>query len=150
MASKRRKLISLCDAIKLYGSDNVVFARPRYVPEGACEWCGSPIKNKRRSSCCSQPCSYEFTCATSPVMYRNTKSAGGYRNHIFRRDDYTCQICGTPHRAVNEYGIELPTTDNELDLHHKIPVSEGGSDAPDNLVTVCRKCHKEIHKKVVK
>ena len=65
---------------------------------------------------------------------------------MFRRDDYTCQRCGEVHRLINENGIPLPTTDGELDLHHKKPVSQGGTDDPDNLVTWCRKCHKEWHK----
>ena len=79
-------------------------------------------------------------------MYANTGSAGGYRNHIFRRDDYTCQKCGTPHRVINENGIPLPTTDGELDLHHIKPVSQGGQDNPENLITWCRDCHKEWHR----
>lgn len=79
-------------------------------------------------------------------MYDNRGSAGGYRNHIFRRDNYTCRCCGTPHYLTNEYDIPLPTTDGQLDLHHIIPVSEGGTDAPENLMTVCRDCHKKIHK----
>lgn len=144
--TKRKPLIGLCEATKLYGADNVTFIRPRYVPEGSCEWCGSPIENKRRKSCCCEECTRQFLWATSSVMYANSGSAGGYRNHMFRRDNYTCQKCGEFHAEINKYGIPLPTTDGELDLHHKIPVSQGGTDAPDNLVTWCRKCHKEWHK----
>lgn len=143
---ERRKLISLSTAQQLYGVEKTTFVRPRYVPEGSCEWCGIPIENKRRKSCCCEECSLKFRIETSSVMYANTGSAGGYRNHIFRRDDYTCQKCGTPHRAINENGIPLPTTDGELDLHHIKPVSQGGQDNPENLTTWCRDCHKEWHK----
>lgn len=143
---RRPALISLYKATELYGVDKTTFKRPRYVPEGACEWCGSPLPNKRRKSCCCDECTFEFAKATTPIMYANTGSAGGYRNHMFRRDDYTCQKCGEVHRLINENGIPLPTTDGELDLHHKKPVSQGGTDDPDNLVTWCRKCHKEWHK----
>lgn len=142
----RRKLIPLSTAQQLYGIDMTTFFRPRYVPDGVCEWCGSEITNKRRKSCCSEECTMRFKIATSSVMYANTGSASGYRNHIFRRDDYTCQKCGTPHRLINENGIPLPTTDGELDLHHKKPVSQGGDDNPDNLITWCRNCHKEWHR----
>ena len=142
----RKPLISLYKAQELYGVDNTTFKRPRYVLEGACEWCGNPLPNKRRKSCCCDECTFEFAKATTPIMYANTGSAGGYRNHMFRRDDYTCQKCGEVHRVVNENGIPLPTTDGELDLHHKIPVSKGGTDSPDNLITLCRTCHKEWHK----
>lgn len=142
----RRALMPLHKAQELYGIDKTTFIRPRYVPEGACEWCGSPLPNKRRKSCCSEECNRKFLNATCAVMYANTGSAGGYRNHIFRRDNYTCQKCGTFHAAVNVNGIPLPTTDGELDLHHKEPVSRGGTDNPDNLVTWCRYCHKEWHR----
>lgn len=144
----RKALISLSKAQELYGVDNTTFIRPRYVPDGYCEWCGSKIQNKRRTSCCSTICSDEFLKHTSSIMHANTGSAGGYRNHIFRRDDYTCQKCGDFHALVNENDIPLPTTDGELDLHHKIPVSEGGTDAPDNLVTWCRRCHIFHHQAV--
>ena len=141
----RDKLITLNEAQKKWGKESTTFPRPRYVLRGSCEWCGGIIKNKRRKSCCCAECDKKFKIAVSSVMYVNTGSASGYRNHIFRRDDYTCQICKAPHRKVNEYGIDLPTTDGKLDLHHIIPVSEGGTDAPDNLTTLCRDCHKNIH-----
>lgn len=143
----RPSLINLSTAQKRYGTQNTTFPRPRYVPEGICEWCGRPIENRRRKSCCSEACTEQFLRATSPVMYVNTGSAGGYRNHMFRRDDYTCQMCHTEHRLINEHGIPLPTTDGQLDLHHIIPVSEGGTDAPDNLMTLCRDCHRKLHQK---
>ncbi len=141
----RRKLITLGEAQQRYGVEATTFFRPRYVPEGVCEWCGSPIGDKRRTSCCCKECSTKFSIATSSVMCANVGSAGGYRNHIFRRDDYTCQVCGTPHRMFSEYDIPLPTTDGELDIHHVIRVADGGTDAPDNLLTVCRECHRKIH-----
>lgn len=143
----RKSLISLHKAQELYGTDKTTFIRPRYVPEGSCEWCGKPLPNKRRKSCCSEECNRKFLNRTCAVMYANTGSAGGYRNHIFRRDNYTCQRCGTFHAYINENGIPLPTTDGKLDLHHIKPVSQGGSDAPDNLVTWCRDCHREWHRK---
>lgn len=145
----RKPLIPLHKAQELYGYEKTTFRRPRYVPEGVCEWCASPLPNKRRKSCCCAECNGKFLNATSSVMYANTGSAGGYRNHILRRDDYTCQMCGTPHRMINENGIPLPTTDGQLDIHHKIRVVDGGTDAPDNLITLCRECHKRIHRKEV-
>lgn len=141
----RRKLITLSEAQKLYGVENTTFKRPRYVPCNACEWCGNIITNKRRTSCCSPECDKLFKEYTSGVMYVNTGSATGYRNHIFRRDDYTCQNCGTSHKLINVNGIPLPTTDGELDLHHLKPVSQGGDDNPLNLITWCRDCHKKWH-----
>lgn len=35
--------------------------------------------------------------------------------------------------------------DTKLDVHHVIPVEEGGTDDQDNLICLCRHCHKVIH-----
>ena len=140
----RRKMIGLCEATKLYGGAGITtFPRPRYVPDGYCEWCGKPLP-KRRSSCCSKECTWYFNRATNSAY--GAGGGGGYRNHIMRRDNYTCQRCGTFHAWINKNGIPCPTNDGELDVHHIIPVSEGGDDNPDNLITLCRDCHKEVHK----
>lgn len=31
------------------------------------------------------------------------------------------------------------------EVHHKIPISKGGTHARDNLMSVCRSCHNKIH-----
>ena len=142
----RKPLINLSTAQKLYGVEKTTFQRPRYVPDGYCEWCGSPIDNKRRTSCCCKKCTDKFNIATSSVYYANSGSRGGYANHILRRDNYTCQTCGAFHALINENGIPLPTTDGELEVHHKEYVCNGGTDDPDNLSTECKDCHKDIHK----
>lgn len=145
MAERRRPLINLSDAQKIWGVDRTTYIRPRFVEEGLCEWCGQKITNKRRTSCCCKECTDKFNMATSPVFYANQGSAGGYRNHMFRRDKYTCQRCGEIHALKNRNGIYLPTTDGLLDLHHVVYVENGGGDEPENLLTLCRDCHKEIH-----
>ena len=50
------------------------------------------------------------------------------RTRIFGRDDYTCQYCGE--RA------------GKLECDHVIPVSRGGPNTDDNLVTACRDCNR--------
>lgn len=140
----RKPLINLSTAQKLYGKEKTTFPRPRFVPEGYCEWCGKKIENKRRKSCCSPECSKKFAIATSPVMYANEGSAGGYRNHIMRRDMYTCTDCGELHVKYSEYDIPLPSTDGHLEIHHIEAVCDGGSDAPENLSTKCDVCHDKI------
>jgi len=142
----RLPLITLSTAQKIYGTDNTTFLRPQYIEDGFCQWCGKQIIEKRRKTCCSKECSKNFNIATSPVYYANVGSRGGYANHILRRDNYTCQKCNEFHGCINEHGIKLPTTDGELEIHHINQVQYGGDDAPDNLITVCKICHKKIHK----
>ena len=47
---------------------------------------------------------------------------------VFKRDSYKCRMCGRS-------GIEL-------EVDHKIPVAQGGSDALDNLQTLCFDCNR--------
>jgi ribosomal protein L37AE/L43A len=48
--------------------------------------------------------------------------------------DYKCEVCGEP----------------AIDAHHIIPLEEGGQNTLDNLICVCRACHRQIHKGVYK
>ena len=57
------------------------------------------------------------------------------RARIFARDDYTCGYCGR--------------RDGRLECDHIVPVSRGGSNEDDNLVTACRSCNRAKHAKLV-
>lgn len=63
------------------------------------------------------------------------------KNLIRKRDDYTCQICGTKENGKS------------LDVHHKIPFRIYGveryKEANDlnNLITLCNFCHSKIGNK---
>lgn len=47
---------------------------------------------------------------------------------VFKRDKYRCRIC--------------KATGVELEVDHIVPVAEGGSDALDNLQTLCFRCNR--------
>ena len=51
--------------------------------------------------------------------------------YVRDRDDYSCQVC--------------KEKDTMLHVHHVVERSRGGSDRPDNLITVCASCHDKIH-----
>jgi len=57
------------------------------------------------------------------------------RREVLKRDNYTCQKCKT----------RLNSKAGQLHIHHKVPISEGGSNDKDNLVTFCFSCHNKIH-----
>lgn len=50
------------------------------------------------------------------------------RHRILKRDGYKCTECGNTQK---------------LEVHHKWPRRQGGSDSEKNLVTVCRLCHRK-------
>ena len=139
---KRRPLPPLYEAVQKYGEQNVYFDKPKYVENGHCLYCGKKITNKRRKSYCSDKCSITFQNST--VWHRGR---GAYGTNILYRDNFTCQDCGEFHALQNEYGVYLPVSDGQLDIHHILPVSQGGGDEPSNLITLCRECHKKRHEK---
>ena len=60
------------------------------------------------------------------IPYRKIKLT---RENVFRRDNYTCQYCGCDLNASN------------ATLDHVKPVSRGGGEFWENLVSSCRKCN---------
>ena len=55
------------------------------------------------------------------------------RFKIFARDKFTCQYCG-------KHAHEEP-----LEIDHVIPLSHGGTNELDNLITSCRRCNRKKH-----
>ncbi|MCA9860509.1 MAG: HNH endonuclease [Thermomicrobiales bacterium] len=52
------------------------------------------------------------------------------RRLVLKRDNYRCTHCGA---------IE------DLEVHHIVPRSAHGSNAPTNLTTLCSACHAQLH-----
>ncbi|MGM9661793.1 MAG: HNH endonuclease [Oscillospiraceae bacterium] len=49
---------------------------------------------------------------------------------VYRRDNFCCALCDSS---------------RGLQIHHVIPRSQGGTDFPHNLITLCWKCHAVAH-----
>lgn len=64
-----------------------------------------------------------------------TEGYDNVRAYVFERDSYTCQIC------KKGEGI--------LQTHHVIQRKDGGSDRPDNMVTIHKNCHDNYHKGLI-
>src|SRR4028118_2319354 len=63
---------------------------------------------------------------TSGNPERHWKVPPVNRREVFRRDNHTCQYCGST---------------KHLTLDHVIPRSKGGTHTWDNVVTACEKCN---------
>lgn len=59
--------------------------------------------------------------------FENTKAK------VLNRDNYICQYCKGKKK------------ESKLEIHHIIFRSKGGSDDEDNLITLCSKCHYDLH-----
>lgn len=138
----RRPFPSLYKAVEMFGKENVYFDKPIYEKENQCPWCGKTVNNKRRRFCCDD-CRQKFDNAT--VWNRGRDP---YSLRILYRDNFTCQDCGNFHAFINEFGMAIPIDDGLLQVHHILPVAQGGGDQQQNLITLCKKCHKERHDKL--
>ena len=59
----------------------------------------------------------------------------GYANtaeYVLCRDNHTCQLCKKSNTA--------------LQVHHVVWKKDGGADTPENLLTLCHKCHDRVHR----
>jgi len=65
--------------------------------------------------------------------YQNGKQKGFYnvKAFVLHRDGYKCQHC-----KVQKV---------KLHVHHIVFKSEGGTNSPDNLITLCESCHNKLH-----
>lgn len=50
------------------------------------------------------------------------------------RDHFRCVYCGYQATWLTAWGLSVA---------HKTPVARGGSDAVENLYTMCRSCHRQ-------
>jgi len=67
----------------------------------------------------------------SPRIRKTPEQYARVRREILERDGWRCQKCGCCHN---------------LDVHHIRRRSALGDDAETNLITLCRECHKILHR----
>lgn len=72
----------------------------------------------------------EFSDQTLPSRRPTGRHKKLLRAKVLERDGHRCTLCGA--------------TDN-LEMHHKVPLSQGGTNHLNNLQTLCDPCHKIIH-----
>jgi len=76
------------------------------------------------------------TLRTKLDRRRNKGVGKNLRRKILARDDYACT------NPACSSGRRDPAV---LEIDHIVPVSEGGTDYPSNLRTLCATCHDERH-----
>ena len=65
-----------------------------------------------------------------PPIRLDAERYGALMKRILERDRWRCQFCGA---QVN------------LQVHHIVFRSQGGSDSEANLITACAECHRNLH-----
>jgi 5-methylcytosine-specific restriction protein A len=56
-----------------------------------------------------------------------------------RRADGTCQLCNLPAPFRDRNGEPF------LEIHHIVPLEEGGEDVVENVAALCPNCHRKMH-----
>lgn len=68
----------------------------------------------------------------TPRLPLDSLSYERLRQRVLRRDGWRCQSCGTM---------------SNLEVHHREFRSHSGSDAEENLITLCTACHARQHRR---
>jgi 5-methylcytosine-specific restriction endonuclease McrA len=83
--------------------------------------------------------SFDIHQITNPDVegkgYQEGEQKGYYnvKAYVLHRDNYTCQSGQKRKHSSN------------LHVHHIVFRSQGGSDAPSNLIVLCEECHTDLH-----
>ncbi|MGD9546497.1 MAG: HNH endonuclease [Candidatus Krumholzibacteriia bacterium] len=120
---------------------------PERVPRGTsfqvhvrqCPDCGRfSAATSRGDIALGQADAGRVTCdsrSDDPRTGRNTATIPPrVRRRVLARDGHRCQGSGC-------------TNTRFLEVHHVLPRARGGTNAPDNLITLCSACHRHLHEK---
>ena len=66
------------------------------------------------------------------ILFFGTDSWKAMKDCVLLRDDGKCRVCGNPAEEV----------------HHIRPRHFHGTDVPANLVSLCKTCHDEVHRRI--
>jgi len=108
---------------------------------GECPACGKhKSKWTRRTdwTCCSKECSDRFYKEEQSVQSWETT-----RKQAFKRDHYTCKMCGEKFSFISKYDGEEYGKSEELIGDHIVPIAIGGKEFDiANVQTLCIVCNK--------
>lgn len=119
------------------------------VMEKKCAYCGKPIPSDRKSNntkYCSLKCQRKASVTpevVSKIVSRGKKKSDRHPN-LVSAYDYKCAICGWS-IPTWQPGYKRHERQGGCEVHHIIPVADGGSDDCSNLILLCPNCHKMAH-----
>lgn len=138
-----------------------------WVTEDKCGGCGKPKTEWKRSTrwkCCSTECTEKYVRECTSFGW------GDFRLRVFKRDKFTCAICGQKPIPMQTEYTKTYTSIGEHDgwTHKKVPIIDpteydyasmligdhihpialGGDEWNlDNIQTLCKECNKKKTKK---
>ncbi|WP_227011152.1 HNH endonuclease [Enterococcus wangshanyuanii] len=134
-----RRWLSLYEYEKAFGEELGFETIDFREDKTRCKWCSQELEG-RRTSFCSDRCSRNYGKAT---FFKRGISTLPYR--IASRDQFYCRVTGEDLAITNRFGVRIPASNHQMEIHHLVFVAEGGSDHEANLLTVSRQVHKDYH-----
>lgn len=110
-----------------------------------CKICGNEFETKsNRALYCSDKCKRaSIRKKEKPRLIKRQKDMSRDKDKIYSLYGCKCAVCGwkISEKLVIHKGKTLISYGCEI--HHIVPVSEGGSGELDNLIMLCPNCHKK-------
>jgi 5-methylcytosine-specific restriction endonuclease McrA len=86
-----------------------------------CQLCNKEVENLIRDNSI-------LICSQCHKKKWSNSERNRLRKKVLKRDNNTCQLCG----CQSDF----------LEVHHKIPVKDGGYTEMENLISLCYECHR--------
>ena len=109
----------------------------------SCKYCGKKIPENRRSNSvfCSEYCQRR-AFSNHKIISERTKRLKPIRERKLAAHEGKCAICG--------WSAKSPVLrSNGCELHHIIPVAEGGTEEWNNIILLCPNCHRLAHSGII-
>jgi len=111
------------------------------IHNNECPNCGKPKSEWTRRTdwrCCSVECTKQFW-----KDHDKSWSWVQFRYEVFKRDNFTCAICGKRKTIFSKFDNKEYPDDSKLIADHIKPLARGGAMwGMDNLQTLCIDCNK--------
>jgi len=140
--------------------------------EVICKECGKAFMadsreiNRGHAQFCSISCAIKYRNKTNPYHKRICVQCGKEFESKSTKVKYCCKSCKYKYyrslmktelndtKKLQDILKELPCENcgwniGPRDVHHIIPVSEGGKNEFDNLITLCPNCHRLAHRNLL-
>ncbi len=124
----------------------------------------APIKELRRGNAkfCSLSCAAkhgnkqnelhqkQFICRQCGVTFLNTQNTSQYCSHRCKQRSANSRRSSKWNKALNLLPCEICGWQRaSRDVHHIVPIKDGGSNEITNLITLCPNCHREADRNLI-
>lgn len=118
--------------------------------EAVCKNCGKPFtyrKTGKAPECCCESCSRDWHtkqyASRNKEVWKQREAIRFVKAEVVKRYRSRCAVCGWQDRKPVKNAQGRVNLSRGCEIHHIIPVREGGKSEVDNLILLCPNCHKQ-------